>query len=175
MANGDEAALAALYDATSPRVYGLVRRIVGDRDLAQEVTLDVYLQAWREAGKFAADRGRPETWLLTIARSRAIDRLRSMGQRRRREVALADSFDPAGPAEEPAAAGQREEVRRQVRSAIARLPDEQRRAIELAYFQGLTHCEIAERVGEPLGTVKTRIRLGMLKLRNILETTEANP
>ncbi len=174
VADGNEAALASLYDATSPRVYGLVLRIVGDRDLAQEVTLDVYHQAWREARRFATERGSPETWLLTIARSRAIDRLRSVEPRRRREVAFADSFDPAGPADEPAVSGEREEDRRQVRSAIAQLPQEQRRAIELAFFQGFTHREISERLGEPLGTVKTRVRLGMLKLRTLLEPNEAD-
>ncbi|MEM7234659.1 MAG: sigma-70 family RNA polymerase sigma factor [Planctomycetota bacterium] len=164
MADGDESALACLFDSTSPAIFGLVRRILPDPNLAEETTLDVYLQAWRSSALYRPDRGSVRAWLCTMARSRAIDRLR--GERSKREVPseeLTERFaDPT-----PSLIERRDDVR----SALSKLPDAQRRAIELAYLQGLTHPEIAEVLDRPLGTVKTQIRLGMTKLRSLLSPT----
>jgi len=172
IARGEESALAALYDETSPWVYGFTRRILRDTEAAEEVTLEVYLQAWRRAAEYSPRRGSPGAWLLTIARSRAIDRLRSTAARARREEPFCEGFDPPSAAIGPPAASAEAERQRLVAEAIASLPREQRRAIELAFFEGLSHGEIAERLGEPLGTVKTRIRLGMMKLRETLKPFE---
>ena len=174
MVCGDQWALAALYDATATRVHGLVARIVGDDGIAEEVTGDVYFQAWIQAGRYDAGRGSPLAWLLAIARSRAIDRIR-VG------VAARTTHDPIEvlrlPCERPGpedvyAIDQR---RRQVRAALATLPPDQRQAVELAYYEGLSHTEIAERLGDPLGTVKTRIRVGMHKLHEALSSVRSQP
>jgi RNA polymerase sigma-70 factor (ECF subfamily) len=167
-AQGDSRALASLYDRTSSLVNGLALRILNDRSAAEEITGDVYLQVWRTAQSYDPQRGNPVSWLLTLTRSRAIDRLRSVATERRQteplaEVLTAQSSDP-GP-EEDTAVSQR---RRLVKNALARLAAEQRRAIELAYYGGMSHSEIAATLGEPLGTVKTRVRLGMMRLREML-------
>jgi RNA polymerase sigma-70 factor (ECF subfamily) len=164
----DQEALAALYDATAAQVNGLALRILGDRGAAEEVTADVYLQVWRQAERYDPARGAPLSWMLTMARSRAIDRRRAaagVGEaseplRRALEV----PSDAPGPEESSAVA----ERRRAVRAALSRLAAAQRRALELAYFGGLSHSEIAAALGEPLGTVKARIRIGMTRLREIL-------
>jgi RNA polymerase sigma-70 factor, ECF subfamily len=169
MALGDESALAALYDATAPAVHGLVTRIVTDPATADEVTADVFHQAWRQAARFDAGRGTALAWLLTIARTRAIDRLRATRERTAREpIELAAQI--ASPAPGPEDALGLEQRRALVREALAALVPDQRRAIELAYFAGLSHTEIAARLDEPLGTVKTRIRLAMTRLRDALAT-----
>lgn len=173
IARGDESSLAAFYDATGKWVYGLALRILGDAAAAEEVTLDVYLQVWRRAGAYSPERGAPSAWLLSIGRSRAIDRLRSGATRRRREEPFHEGFfDRPSPAADPMALSEEAERRRLVALAVSSLPPEQKRAIELAYFVGLTHSEISQRLGEPLGTVKTRIRLGMIKLRERLKPLE---
>jgi len=171
----DASALAALYDATARQVHGLASRVLGDPALAEEVTLDVYEQVWRSAGSYSPALGTPQAWLFTIARSRAIDRLRAGAFRRRREEPIGDSFDAPAPGRAPEAAAADEEESRMIRAALRALPPEQRGALELAYYQGLTHVEIAERLREPLGTVKTRIRLGMTKLRDLLKPIEGVP
>ena len=167
-AGGEEAALAALYDSTAALVNGLVLRILGDRGAAEEVTGDVYLQVWRQAARYDETRGAPLSWLLTLARSRAIDRLRSGSSQRARtaplRAAIALPSAEPGP-EEHSHLNQR---RRIVQQALARLSPDQRQAIELAYFGGLSHGEIAAALEAPLGTVKTRVRLGMLRLRELL-------
>src|SRR5215813_14176559 len=168
VATGDQSALAALYDATNRLVYGLVLRVLGDMSSAEEVLLDVYTQVWRQAGSYDASRGAPLAWLTTIARSRAIDRLRSGWQDQRRKESLDVLGDaPAGTAspEETAAESERQRL---VREALNLLTPEQREVIELAYYSGLSHSEIAEKLKQPLGTVKTRTRLGMMKLREAL-------
>ena len=167
-AAGDQGSVAALYDATSPQVFGLVLRILGDRAAAEEVLLDVFTQVWRQAGSYDAARGSPLGWILTIARTRAIDRLRS--SRRFEEMrqpidAAADARSTLASPEEATAAAERE---RMVRGALTSLGAEQRQVIELAYFSGLSHTEISAATGVPLGTVKTRARLGMEKLAEIL-------
>ena len=171
VAGGDQQALAALFDATSRTVYGLLLRILGDAGAAEEVMLDVYTQVWRQAGVYSEGRGSPLAWLTTIARSRAIDRLRSGSFERRRVDSLDAAAERASDArgvEEQAAAG---ETGRRVRAALAALPPEQREVIELAYYGGMSHGEIAAHTGHPLGTVKTRTRLGMIRLREMLKET----
>lgn len=169
IATGDQGALAELYDSTSRQVYGLVLRILSDTGAAEEVTLEVFTQVWKRADSYDLSRGTPTAWLCTMARSRAIDRLRSGAQERRRAeplesvsaTAASDSVDP-----ETSAADAERRIR--VRAALDSLPVEQREAIELAYFGGYSHSEIAEQLGHPLGTVKTRIRLAMVRLRETL-------
>jgi RNA polymerase sigma-70 factor (ECF subfamily) len=168
VATGDQAALAALYDATNRLVYSLVLRVLGDMSSAEEVLIDVYTQVWRTAASYDADRGAPLAWIATIARSRAIDRLRSSRQDQYRQESLdvlgeapANSSSP----EELASASERQNL---VREALNLLTAEQRQVIELAYYSGLSHSEIAKKLNQPLGTVKTRTRLGMMKLREAL-------
>lgn len=163
IAAADQGALASLYDATNRLIYGMALRIVGNPADAEEVTLDIYTQVWRSAGNFDEQRGSVVAWLTTMARSRAIDRLRTGTNRSRREEPLAVVETPvAGQA--PAQPG----IGREVRAALKTLTPEQREAIELAYWYGYSHAELAARLGQPLGTVKTRIRMGMMKLRSQL-------
>jgi len=166
---GEQEALARLYDESCQTVYSLALRILGNTADAEEVTLDVYTQVWRDAGKFDRHRGTALAWLATLARSRSIDRLRSGATRKTREEPLLtdnDFPDTAARPEEANAAGQR---RRLVEAALGALAPEQREAIELAYFFGFSHTELAAKLGQPLGTIKTRIRLGMMKLRQLLQ------
>ena len=175
LAQTDKSALAELYDLSSSTVFGLVLRIVGDRSDAEEVTLDVYMQVWKQAERYDSSRGRVLSWLLTIARSRAIDRLRSKAAKDRgREQPL----DAAGVAEvadaslDPEQSSFEATRKTTVLTALDSLQTDQRQAIELAYFAGMSHSEIADRTGQPLGTVKTRIRVGMLRLRKTLQPLE---
>lgn len=172
VAAGDRDAFAALFDRHSPTVLGVLVRLLRDRDEAEEVLQEAFLQLWQEAARYRSDGASPRGWVLMLARSRAIDRLRSGRSRQQREERVAveettlsaGAAPPAGPARIEAA-----ERRRTVGSALAGLPDEQRRCIELAYFEGLSHTQIAARLGAPLGTVKSRVLLGMRKLRAALE------
>lgn len=164
-ARGDESALASLYDSTAALVNGLALRILRDRGAAEEVTGDVYLQVWRQAVRYDESRGSALSWLLTLARTRAIDRLRSGANQRARTEPLRAAFAIPSTAPDPEEHSHLSQRRRIVQQVLAQLPAEQRRAIELGYFGGLSHSEIAASLGEPLGTVKTRIRLGMLRLR----------
>jgi RNA polymerase sigma-70 factor (ECF subfamily) len=168
-AEGEEAALAELYDATSRRVYGLARKILRDRESAEEATLDAYLQLWRQAGCYDPSRGDVLGWLLTLTRSRAIDLLRTRSRRENHEEGLARAHALSDPGWDPERASAASERAEQVRVALAALPAEQRDVIEAAYFEGLSHSEVASSLGQPLGTVKTRIRSGMSTLRRLLE------
>ena len=167
VAGGDQQALATLYDTTSRTVYGLLLRILSDPSTAEEVLLDVYTQVWRQAGSYSAVRGKPMAWLTTIARSRAIDRLRRGRQEHQLTVPLEEASGAARGAsvEDGVLAG---EVGAVVRAALDALAPEQREVIELAYYGGMSHSEIAAARGLPLGTVKTRTRLGMMRLRQTL-------
>jgi RNA polymerase sigma-70 factor (ECF subfamily) len=172
VADGDQAAMGELYDATSRMVYGLALRIVGESGDAEEVTLDVYTQAWRQANRYDRARGEAITWLLTLARSRAIDKLRSRGSVRKREQELDSAFGLASDGPDPEGQSAVAQRARIVRNALAKLSAEQREVIELAFFEGLTHVEIAAQIRQPLGTAKSRIRLGMAKLREALGPLE---
>jgi RNA polymerase sigma-70 factor, ECF subfamily len=166
VAAGDQLALAALYDATNRLIYSLVLRVLGDMGSAEEVLIDT--QVWRQAASYDANRGAPLAWMATIARSRAIDRLRSGWQDQHRKESLdvlGDTPANGSSPEEAAAASERQKL---VREALNLLTSEQRQVIELAYYSGLSHSEIAEKLNQPLGTVKTRTRLGMMKLREAL-------
>jgi RNA polymerase sigma-70 factor (ECF subfamily) len=162
---GDADALAVLYDRHAPRVLGLTTRILGDPDEAEDVLQEVFLHVWRNPGQFDETRGTATTWLLILARSRAIDRLRSLRRRGKdRQVPIEDHPIASGEDLEQGAANAQEGA--VVRRALAELPPDQRRALELAYFDGYTQSEIARMTGAPLGTVKTRLRQGMMKLRD---------
>jgi RNA polymerase sigma-70 factor, ECF subfamily len=171
-AQGDQAALTTFYDRTSPQVFGFILRILNNREAAEEVTLDVYTQVWRQAHTYDHTRGAPGAWLMTMARTRAIDRLRA----RATEYGRLESLDAvelfASDADTPEQDVEGHERRRYVQQALDALTAEQRQAVALAYFYGLSQSEIAEKLQLPLGTVKTRIRLGMMKLRESLAPYE---
>jgi RNA polymerase sigma-70 factor (ECF subfamily) len=174
VAAGERDALSELYDATSHLVYGLAFRILGEKTAAEDAVIEVYTHAWRMAPSYQAERGTASAWLLNLTRSRAIDALRARKRNKASEPLEAASdvqSDEPGPEELNVA----EERRRFVVRALEDLVHDQREAIELAYFGGLSHSEIAARLQQPLGTVKTRIRLGMMKLRETLSVLEPTP
>jgi RNA polymerase sigma-70 factor (ECF subfamily) len=178
MRSGDERALGEFYDRWFPLVNGLIARMLTSADDVEDVVEETFWQAWRQADRFDVERGSAQTWLLTIARSRALDRLRA--SKRRREESLDDAVvpgvesdgAPAGALEssssDPSLDVELDERRRFVLAALSELPREQREALELGYFGGLSQSEIAQQTGQPLGTVKTRMRLAMQKLRERL-------
>lgn len=167
LAEGDLDAASSLYDVHAARVLGLACRILRDLGDAEEVVQDVFSQAWRSAGRYSASRGTVAAWLLMMTRTRAIDRLRS--RRARGDDGRQPLVDTAGTDEIPAPERMIAEVEAdRVRTALVTLPDEQRRALELAYYEGLTQSEIASRLHAPLGTVKTRIRTALMTLRRSL-------
>jgi RNA polymerase sigma-70 factor (ECF subfamily) len=168
MADGDESALGQFYDQTSAIVHGLARRILRDASAAEEVTVEVYTQAYQHAWRYDTARGTPMAWLLTMARSRALSRLRQESRRAMREMPMDARPDLAASDLGPDDLSSASEARRAVLKALADLSPDQRRAIEMAYYLGLSHSEIAARLGQPLGTVKTHIRRGMLLLRDQL-------
>lgn len=168
ISRGNEQALANLFDRYNRILFSFITRILSERQDAEDVLQEVFLQVWRTAGTFDERRGRAFTWLVTLARSRAIDRLRSAAVRER---AITETLDDlTGPESEPSALddAQLMEKREVVKSALRKLPREQTETLLLAYFAGLSQTEIAERTTTPLGTVKTRMRSGLAKLRNIL-------
>jgi RNA polymerase sigma-70 factor (ECF subfamily) len=172
IAAGDQAALGELYDRYASIALGLANRVTSDRGVAEEVVQDAFVSAWRRAGSYQPERGEPRTWLLSIVHHRAIDRIRGLGARARtQELDLTFAADTSGSADvwrEAWAGLEREEIA----AAVAKLPAEQREAIELAFFGGLSHTEIAERTGQPLGTIKGRVRLGLRRLRTVLQGYE---
>jgi RNA polymerase sigma-70 factor, ECF subfamily len=166
VARGDEQALAEIYDRYRVILFGLLVRILNSREEAEDVLQEVFLQVWRRASDFDEKRGKPFTWLVTLTRSRGIDRLRSLAARER--VAHAGTREASASISDAAADTFRSEQRGLVNSALAQLPEEQKRTLILAYFDGLTQSEIAAKLGAPLGTVKTRMRTGMTRLRELL-------
>jgi RNA polymerase sigma-70 factor (ECF subfamily) len=172
MAAGDAGAMEELYERYSRPVFSFALRMLGDRMLAEELLQEVFFRAWNHGHKFSDRRGSFITWLLSITHNMAIDEIRKQNRRPKRAdsadpVLLLDSMTDDGPSVEDQAVMQT--VRDQITSAMATLPENQRTAIELAYFGGLTQREIAEQQGEPLGTVKTRMRLAIRKLREHLD------
>ena len=157
--SGDEKAMAMLYDRYSPIVYSVALRVLGDTGAAEDVLQEVFMQLWRNPGGFDSSRGNLAAWLAVISRNRAIDAIR----KRRPDTDIADVIVSV----EPDLAGDAERARamEKVRSALGAMPSAQRSALEMAYFEGLTHTEISAKTGEPLGTIKTRIRAGLLALR----------
>ncbi len=161
-----EASLAQLYDRYRVILFGLLMRILNNREEAEDVLQELFMQVWRRAADFDENRGKPFTWLVTMGRSRGIDRLRMLAARERTAVAAAR--DEAEAISDAATDAFRSEQRGLVTNALAQLPDEQKRPLMLAYFEGLSQSEIAAHLGAPLGTVKTRMRTGMIKLRELL-------
>ena len=171
MAAGDGDALRELYDVHARAVYSLAVRILRSQSDAEDIVQEVFVQAWRNATRYDATRGTVAGWLLMQARSRAIDRLRAR-RARPEQTDDAQRPEPADAAAGPDIQIVRGEQAQRVRDALGQLPLLQRTAVELAYYEGLTHAEIAVQLEQPLGTVKTRIRQGLLKLRQALGGVE---
>ena len=175
VAKGDPQAFEQLYDQSSTLLFTLSYRILNDRDEAAELLQEVYLEVWRKIAKYDVGRGSPIAWLVTLTRSRAIDRLRSRASRG--QQAVADSFEhplvsvTPDVSPNPYEAREDTELRQLMAEAILDLPLPQQQAIEMAFYQGLTHTDIAAKLNQPLGTVKTRIKLAMTKLRASLQQT----
>ncbi len=167
----DKRAFEAIFDRYGDLVYSTSLRVLRDAHLAQDVSQEIFVRLWRKPESYVAERGRFLTWLISVTRNRAVDEIRSRSRRLRHETASPEEQEreiPAGEANDPALNAQLAEQARTVRAALTELPPEQRQVIELAYFGGLTQQEISDRLDQPLGTVKTRIRLGMQKLRAAL-------
>jgi RNA polymerase sigma-70 factor, ECF subfamily len=171
VANGSADALGRLYNRYAPTVFGLARRILTRPEDAEEVVQDVFAQVWRDAGRYAEDRATVAGWIVMLARTRAIDRLRARHARPDQpqgvESSTAAALVAGGSSPEQAASAAEES--RAVKRALGELPESQRSLVELGYYEGLTHTEIAARTGVPLGTVKTRLRLAMTTLRDALK------
>jgi RNA polymerase sigma-70 factor, ECF subfamily len=167
MASKDAKALDAFYGRYNRVAFALILRIVGNREDAEDVLTDVFWQVWQQSSRYESSRGKPIAWLLTIARTRAIDCIRSTSRQQSKTGELDQQNDPpAAPAEpDPFVAA---DTRNAVQEALQTLPEQQRIALEMAYFQGMSHSEIAAALGQPLGTVKDRIRNGMMHLRKRL-------
>jgi RNA polymerase sigma-70 factor (ECF subfamily) len=169
VATGDNQAFADLFDRHSAVVLGVLRTMVGRPELAEELLQETFLQAWQQADRYRPTRGTPRGWLIMMARSRAIDTMRSGGARRKREENLGPALhhdgvtSPVGTSEIEA-----DERREAISVALEVLPPEQRQCIELAFFGGMSHREVSEKLEQPLGTVKSRILLGMRRLREAL-------
>jgi len=166
---GDEGALSALYDRYSGMLYAMLLRILRDTGAAEEVLQDLFLQLWRGAARFDANRGSLPGWLLVIGRNRALSRLRGKSRREILEDPEEFSFDAVASPEDLEEEAARMQLMERLRGALAALPAEQREAVELAYFEGMTQTEIAARTGSPLGTVKSRVRAAMQTLKQLFD------
>lgn len=173
-ARGDREAFAEMYDATSGRVYGLALRVVRDSAQAEEVVQEVYLEVWRMSGRFDRARGNPQSWLLTITHRRAVDRVRAAEASHRRD-AVYHQLDHRPAHDVTAEAAHTSLEAQRVRRALTELTTPQRQAIELAYLGGYTHTEVATMLDLPLGTAKTRIRDGLIRLRDFLGVGGEHP
>ena len=167
----DAQAFAVLYDRHSRAAFSLAYRMMGERQAAEDLVQDAFLKVWRGAGSYRAERGSARTWLLSIVHNRGIDQLRSLASRRRTQ----DKVEATAPRSQPSEAfaqSWRNSQREQVREALKTLPPEQLKILELAYFSGYTHVEIAELLELPLGTVKGRMRLGLKKIRDYFDSQD---
>src|ERR687890_627755 len=167
----DADAFATLYDRHSRAAFSLAYRMMGEKQAAEDVVQDAFLKAWRGAGSYRTERGSVRTWMLSIVHNRGIDQLRSLASRRRTQ----DRVEASAPASQPSEAFAqtwRNSQREQVREALGTLPAEQLKILELAYFSGYTHVEIAELLELPLGTVKGRMRLGLKKTRDYFDSRD---
>lgn len=178
IARGDRAALDLLYKRYSPIVFSVCYRVTNDRGTAEDLLIDVFFELWRKADRYDASRGAPITYITTLARSRAIDRRRTRAGRAAvtgsdiaLEFASTDSLG-ADEAPSPLEASELSERATKVREALATLEPEHRKTLELSYFEGLSHSQIAEKLGRPLGTVKTHIRMGVIRMRELLRMEE---
>ncbi len=169
---GDQDSFATLYDELAPRVHGVTLRILRDAHQAEEVTQEAFLQVWQTAAQFDPSRGSAMTWVMTLAHRRAVDRVRSSESVRRRDTEHVE-LDVRAPYDETATAVHATLEGERVHAALATLSGAQRQAIELAYFGGHTHVEVSRLLQIPLGTAKTRIRDGMLQLRDLLAVSAA--
>ena len=167
---GDRVAFGALYDETAPRLFGLIRRLVVDPAQAEEVTQDVYLELWQSAARFDATKGNALSWMFTMAHRRAVDRIRSAQASRDRDLRIGVR-DLDVPVDTVAEAAETSVEHERVQGALGELSKLQRECVSLAYYGGLTQREIADRLEVPLGTVKTRLRDGMIRLRTALGVT----
>jgi RNA polymerase sigma-70 factor (ECF subfamily) len=173
MAAGDREAFGRFYDRYAPFAYPMILRIVREPADASDVLQEVFWEVWRGAGSYDPARGTPEAWIVTRARTRAIDRVRSVRRRTETFVAPVDEALAAAKIEPGGDAAERAADRSTVGTALNRLPQAQREVIELAYYGGLTQAEIAQQLKQPLGTVKTRIRLGLERLREVVKQATA--
>ncbi|MFN4241623.1 MAG: sigma-70 family RNA polymerase sigma factor [Tepidisphaerales bacterium] len=179
VAAGDRAAFDQLYGRYAPLVYSLALRICGDRGAAEDLLIDIFFELWQRAERYDPERGAPLTYITTLARSRAIDRKRgkagrwSAVQREEGGDGLAELDGADGSAPSPPEVAALAEQAGAVRAALFKLDPEHRQLLELSYFEGLSHTQIAERVGKPLGTVKTHIRMGIIRLRELLRIRES--
>jgi len=167
----DLTAFRTLYERYGSLVYSTCLRVVRDAQIAEDMSQEIFLRIWRKPESFSAQRGRFVTWLTSVTRNRAVDEIRSRNRRYRHETASPEEQEweiPASEAIDPALTAELSDQRRLIVTALEGIPSEQRECIQLAYFGGLTQQEISERLDQPLGTVKTRIRLGMQKLRSAL-------
>jgi RNA polymerase sigma-70 factor (ECF subfamily) len=167
----DLKAFRTIYARYSSLVYSAALRVVRDAQIAEDMVQEIFLRLWRKPESYTASRGKFATWLTSVTRNRAVDEVRSRGRRYRHETASPEEQErelPGPETDDPALSAELSDQRRLIMTALSQLPPEQRQTIELAYFGGLTQQEISERLGQPLGTVKTRIRLGMQKLRSAL-------
>jgi len=165
VARSDETALAELYDRIGGIAYGLAFRVLRDESLAEDAVQEAFLGLWRTAGSFVPERAKASTWLLTLVHRRAVDLVRR--EQRRRSDPLEDAPEPTTDSAEDDAWLRLE--RERVQGALAQLPDQQREAIELAYYGGFTQSELADRLGQPLGTIKSRMFSGLARLRELLD------
>jgi RNA polymerase sigma-70 factor (ECF subfamily) len=172
IAGGDRSALSTLYDRHSPLVLAICRRILGDAGEAEDVLTDIFFEVWAKADRFDSTRGNPLTYLVTLSRSRAIDRKRSQASRPKVTSDYTDANAQSDPEPNPFQSIDLKERAVQVRSALSGLDPAQRQALECAFYEGLSHSEIAAKLHKPLGTIKTYIRQGIIQLRDRLRITQ---
>ncbi|MFT3880659.1 MAG: sigma-70 family RNA polymerase sigma factor [Gemmatales bacterium] len=173
ISRGEADSLASLYDRYAPRAYGLIFQFLQNQTDAEDVVQETFLQVWQQAGRFDSSKGKPAVWILMIARSRALDRLR----KKQSKLVIQQDIIPEKPSPDPSAdtAVQLSESKQLICSMLCQLTQEQQEPIRLAFYQGLTHIEIAQKLQLPLGTVKTRIRTGMQSLRTTLTASGEDP